>query len=73
MTNDHTNNVNIKRLIDMLRVTGKNYDVEKITRAAEYAAMLHEGQYRVSGEPSGNLSNGTIFFATDSRAVLNSS
>ena len=44
-------NVNIKRLIDMLRLTGKKYDIEKITKAAEYAAMLHEGQYRVSGEP----------------------
>jgi len=51
MTNDQNNSVNIKRLIDILRVTGKNYDIEKITRAAEYAAMLHEGQFRVSGEP----------------------
>ena len=44
-------NVNIKRLIDMLQVTGKKYDIEKITKAADYAAMLHEGQFRVSGEP----------------------
>ena len=43
--------VNIQRLVNMLRVTGKKYDIEKITRAAEYAAMLHEGQFRVSGEP----------------------
>ena len=45
------NSVNIQRLVNMLRVTGKKYDIEKITRAAEYAAMLHEGQFRVSGEP----------------------
>ncbi|MBQ8817543.1 MAG: bifunctional (p)ppGpp synthetase/guanosine-3',5'-bis(diphosphate) 3'-pyrophosphohydrolase [Clostridia bacterium] len=42
---------NIKKLIDMLVATGKNYDIEKIRDAAEYAAGLHEGQFRVSGEP----------------------
>ncbi|MBR4013255.1 MAG: bifunctional (p)ppGpp synthetase/guanosine-3',5'-bis(diphosphate) 3'-pyrophosphohydrolase, partial [Clostridia bacterium] len=35
----------------MLVATGKNYDIEKIRDAAEYAAGLHEGQFRVSGEP----------------------
>ncbi len=40
----------ITRLLDILKATGKKYDVEKITRAFEYADNLHEGQYRVSGE-----------------------
>ena len=42
-----TNDFTAKKLIDLLRVTGKNYDLEKIQRAYEYAAMLHVGQ---SGE-----------------------
>lgn len=46
-TKPHTD---IKRLCDLLRVTGKNYDIDKIQRAYEYAYKLHEGQYRVSGE-----------------------
>ena len=46
-TQPHTD---IKRLCDLLRVTGKNYDIDKIQRAYEYAYKLHEGQYRVSGE-----------------------
>ena len=41
----------IEKLVDMLVATGKNYDVEKIKSAAEYAGALHEGQFRVSGEP----------------------
>ncbi len=43
--------MSIDRLIDMLVATGKNYDTEKIRQAAEYAAAIHEGQRRVSGEP----------------------
>ncbi len=46
-TQPHTD---IKRLCDLLKVTGKNYDIDKIQRAYEYAYKLHEGQYRVSGE-----------------------
>ncbi len=46
-----TNDFTAKKLIDLLRVTGKNYDLEKIQRAYEYAAMLHVGQFRASGEP----------------------
>ena len=46
-----TNDFTAKKLIDLLRVTGKNYDLEKIQRAYEYAAMLHIGQFRASGEP----------------------
>ena len=40
-----------KRLIDLLKITGKSYDLEKINKAYEYAAALHEGQFRVSGDP----------------------
>ncbi len=42
---------NSNRLIDLLRVSGKNYDLDKIKRAYEYANELHQGQYRQSGEP----------------------
>ena len=38
-------------LILAIEKTGKRYDIEKITRAYEYAKALHEGQFRVSGEP----------------------
>ena len=41
----------VSQLIDKLYETGKKYDVEKIKRAGEYAESLHEGQFRVSGEP----------------------
>ena len=40
----------INRLLDILRATGKKYDLEKITEAYEYAKSLHEGQFRVSGD-----------------------
>ncbi|MBO7341907.1 MAG: bifunctional (p)ppGpp synthetase/guanosine-3',5'-bis(diphosphate) 3'-pyrophosphohydrolase, partial [Clostridia bacterium] len=40
----------ISRLLVMLAATGKNYDIEKIQRAFEYANALHEGQRRASGE-----------------------
>ncbi len=40
----------IKRLLDILKATGKKYDTEKIKQAYEYAKELHEGQFRVSGE-----------------------
>ena len=42
---------NANRLLDILRVTGKKYDLEKIQKAYEYANALHEGQFRKSGEP----------------------
>ncbi len=38
------------RLSDILKATGKKYDLAKITRAYEYAKELHEGQFRASGE-----------------------
>ena len=50
MNNNTSTNFGIKRLLDMLAATGKNYDIEKIQRAYEYANVLHEGQFRQSGE-----------------------
>ncbi len=41
----------ICELIKILEASGKNYDIEKITAAAKYAEALHEGQFRVSGDP----------------------
>ena len=41
----------VSELIDKLVETGKKYDTEKIRSAGEYAESLHEGQFRVSGEP----------------------
>ena len=41
----------IETLLATLEKTGKNYDVEKIKKAYRYASELHEGQFRVSGEP----------------------
>ena len=43
--------VNIDKLLTMLQTSGKNYDTEKIERAFQYAAKLHDGQYRNSGDP----------------------
>ncbi|MBE6538475.1 MAG: bifunctional (p)ppGpp synthetase/guanosine-3',5'-bis(diphosphate) 3'-pyrophosphohydrolase [Ruminococcaceae bacterium] len=58
MDNDKVNSVNseaeihtdIDRLIGILKATGKNYDIDKVTRAYEYADKLHEGQFRQSGD-----------------------
>ncbi len=41
----------IDRLCDLLKVTGKKYDIDKIKRAYDYAYDLHDGQFRASGEP----------------------
>jgi len=41
----------IERLLNILKATGKKYNTEKIITAYEYAAKLHDGQFRVSGEP----------------------
>ena len=41
----------VSQLIEKLLETGKKYDVEKIRSAGEYAESLHEGQFRISGEP----------------------
>lgn len=37
--------------LDMLKKSGKSYDLEKIIKAYKYADELHEGQFRQSGEP----------------------
>ncbi|MBE6547004.1 MAG: bifunctional (p)ppGpp synthetase/guanosine-3',5'-bis(diphosphate) 3'-pyrophosphohydrolase [Ruminococcaceae bacterium] len=39
------------QFFEMLKASGRNYDIEKIRSALDYAATLHEGQFRVSGEP----------------------
>ncbi len=43
--------IEMTNLLEMLRKTEKNYDIQKITDAYEYADKLHEGQFRLSGEP----------------------
>lgn len=47
----NTTEPNIDKLKAMLVATGKPYDFEKIQSAMDYAAALHEGQFRASGEP----------------------
>ena len=39
----------IDRLLGMLKLTGKKYNIPKIEKAYEYARDLHEGQFRNSG------------------------
>ena len=41
----------VPQLIDKISGLSRKYDIEKIRKAGEYAARLHEGQFRVSGEP----------------------
>ena len=38
-------------LLEVIEKNEKNYDIEKIKSAYLYAAKLHEGQFRLSGEP----------------------
>ncbi len=45
-----TTHNDITKLITMLKATGKKYDIDKIEKAYEYARVLHEGQFRASGE-----------------------
>ena len=49
--NSPYNTVNIDKLMSVIKNSEKHYDVEKIERAYLYAKALHEGQFRVSGEP----------------------
>lgn len=51
MSNDMPVSVNTDKLFSMLKTSGKNYDLEKIQKAYEYADKLHEGQFRNSGDP----------------------
>ena len=41
----------VQQLLDKLVASGKKYDIDKIRAAGEYAESLHEGQFRVSGDP----------------------
>ena len=41
----------MEELLSYLKSSEKNYDFEKIIRAYEYSASLHDGQFRQSGEP----------------------
>ncbi len=41
----------MKSLLEYIEKNEKNYDTDKIIRAYEYADSLHEGQFRLSGEP----------------------
>ncbi len=49
-TDMSTTHNDITKLITMLKATGKKYDIEKIENAYEYARVLHDGQFRASGE-----------------------
>ena len=42
---------NLERIKQLIDDSGNKYDFEKIERAYVYAKHLHEGQFRVSGEP----------------------
>ena len=41
----------IKKLLDTLESSGKKYDYDKIKKAYLYAAEMHDGQMRQSGDP----------------------
>ena len=41
----------MKSLLSLVEKNAKYYDIDKIRRAYDYAAELHEGQFRQSGEP----------------------
>ncbi len=41
----------LQPVIDVISKNERIYDVEKIKKAFEYSASLHEGQFRLSGEP----------------------
>ena len=41
----------MEELLAYLKNSEKNYDIDKIVKAYEYADSLHEGQFRLSGEP----------------------
>ena len=41
----------LKPLLEIIEKNEKNYDIQKIKEAFLFAAKLHEGQFRLSGEP----------------------
>ena len=47
----HNTCFTVQQLMEKLSNSGRKYDLEKIRKAGEYAESLHEGQFRVSGEP----------------------
>ncbi|MBQ4354957.1 MAG: bifunctional (p)ppGpp synthetase/guanosine-3',5'-bis(diphosphate) 3'-pyrophosphohydrolase [Clostridia bacterium] len=50
-TKETMESAGIEKILSVIQSSEKNYDIEKIERAYLYAKALHEGQYRVSGEP----------------------
>ena len=44
-------NADFKQLLDILESSGSHYNIEKFTKAYEYACQMHDGQFRQSGEP----------------------
>ena len=48
---NQNSSVGIDRLLTLLRRNEQRYNIEKIQNAYEYANSLHEGQFRISGEP----------------------
>lgn len=43
--------INIDKLLSMLKSSGRSYDADKIQRSFDYAKEMHSGQFRNSGEP----------------------
>ena len=41
----------LEPLLSVIEKNEKSYDIEKIKKSFEYAKSLHEGQFRLSGEP----------------------
>ena len=41
----------MQSLLSFLEGSERNYDIPKIIKAYEYSDSLHEGQFRLSGEP----------------------
>ena len=41
----------LQPLLEIIEKNEKSYDLDKIKKAFEYSASLHEGQFRLSGEP----------------------
>ena len=48
---DNKMDTGFERLLALLKRAEQRYNIEKIQRAYEYAKALHEGQFRVSGDP----------------------
>ena len=44
-------NSEIMPLLEVIKSNDRSYDYDKISRSFEYAKQMHEGQFRLSGEP----------------------